>query len=230
MTSLHLFYLALVFVAASCGCYALASLLGGNPVRRRLRSDGDRDADRRRGGDWTEPALAFAKPLARLAQSSKRDDDSIRLQLVRAGLRHPAAPVLFYGLKAGLAIGFALVVLLLISLGGYRPSGFGLLLALLIAATLGFYAPNIALGWLKSRRERELFEAFPDAVDLMIVCVEAGLSLDVAISRAAADMRLRSEAMADELSLVSVELRIGATRERALRNFAHRTGIDEIAG
>jgi tight adherence protein C len=79
------------------------------------------------------------------------------------------------------------------------------------------------------QRQRELQEALPDAVDLMTVCVEAGLGLDAAMNRAAEEMDLRSPTLADELKLVALELRVGSTRETALRNFALRTGVDDVA-
>jgi tight adherence protein C len=73
-----------------------------------------------------------------------------------------------------------------------------------------------------------LFDSFPDALDLMTVCVEAGLGLDSAMARVGAEMRLRSKPLADELHWLSLELRAGRTREQALRNLALRTGVEEI--
>ena len=78
-------------------------------------------------------------------------------------------------------------------------------------------------------RQRELEEALPDAVDVMQICVEAGLGLDAAMNRAGQEVGLRSQALADELKLVALDLRVGSTRERALQNFALRTGVDDIA-
>ena len=72
-------------------------------------------------------------------------------------------------------------------------------------------------------------EALPDALDLMTVCVEAGLGLDAAMSRAASEIGLRSQALADELNLVALELRMGVKREHALRNLALRSGVDDIS-
>jgi tight adherence protein C len=75
-----------------------------------------------------------------------------------------------------------------------------------------------------------VFENLPDAIDLMMVCIEAGLGLDAAIARVAQEMRLKSDLLADELHLVGLELRAGSTRERALRNLALRTGVEEVDG
>ena len=100
---------------------------------------------------------------------------------------------------------------------------------LLTLAALGYYLPNLVLAKMISLRKRELEESMPDAVDLMTVCVEAGLGLDAAMNRAGEEIALRSQVLADELRLVGLEMRVGSTRENALRNFALRTGVDDIA-
>lgn len=95
-------------------------------------------------------------------------------------------------------------------------------------AALGYFLPNIVLERQITYRKREVFENFPDAIDLMTVCVEAGLGLDAAISRVGEEMRLKSLILAGELHLVNLELRAGGARERALRNLALRTGVEEV--
>jgi tight adherence protein C len=102
-------------------------------------------------------------------------------------------------------------------------------LALLVMAAVGYYLPNVLLANLIERRRVQLEDALPDALDMMLVCVEAGLGLDAAMNRAASEIGLRSEAMSDELNLVALELRMGVNREQALRNLALRTGVDDIA-
>ena len=84
--------------------------------------------------------------------------------------------------------------------------------------------------WLSIRsRQREIFENFPDAADLMLVCVEAGLGLDAGLTRVADEIKRKSMALAEELHLTNLEIRAGGTREKALRNLALRTGVEEIA-
>jgi tight adherence protein C len=101
------------------------------------------------------------------------------------------------------------------------------LLLVLAFAAIGYYLPNIVLAQLITHRRRELFENFPDALDLMRICVEAGLGLDAAIARVGEELRRNSEALYDELHLVGLELRAGASRDRALRNLALRMGLEE---
>jgi len=78
------------------------------------------------------------------------------------------------------------------------------------------------------QRQRELFESFPDALDLIRVCVSAGLGLDAAIARVGQELKIKSQALAEEFRLLSLELRAGASRAQALRNLSKRTGVDDI--
>ena len=103
-----------------------------------------------------------------------------------------------------------------------------MLVALLLLAAIGYYLPNAALAHMIARRQRELFEAFPDALDLMRVCIEAGLGMDAAIERVGREMQLESPALSEEFHLVSLELRAGASRTDALRNLALRVAIEDI--
>jgi tight adherence protein C len=88
--------------------------------------------------------------------------------------------------------------------------------------------PNWALNRRVRLRQREIFEAFPDALDLLTICVEAGLGLDAALARVAREIRLTSRELSDELELVTLEMRAGAGKDRALRNLALRTGVEDI--
>ena len=104
----------------------------------------------------------------------------------------------------------------------------GKLALLLSAATLAYYLPNLVLTHLVELRQRQIFENFPDAADLMLVCVESGLGLDAALQRVTDEIRLKSLALAEELQLVTLEIRAGSTRAEALRNLARRTGVEEV--
>jgi len=101
---------------------------------------------------------------------------------------------------------------------------------MLIAASFGYYLPNGILARLVSSRQSELFLVFPDALDLLRVCVEAGLGLDAAVERVGREMQIESKALAQEFSLLGLELRAGATRTNAMRNLALRIGLEDIDG
>ena len=174
----------------------------------------------------------WAEPVARLSGAEDvRDAGRVRARFLQAGWRGRSAPLHFFALKSGLALAGPVLAWLALTAAGpgaARVGTQGWLLAMVGAAAVGLYLPNALLQGRIARRRRELFEAFPDAIDLMIVCMESGLSLDLAIQRAGQEMALRSPALAEELALVGTELRIGATRERALRNLALRTGVPEV--
>jgi tight adherence protein C len=145
-------------------------------------------------------------------------------------VRSPTAPTAFFGTKSALALGLPLLGVAVLSLGGVTLKGQNLLLALLALTALGYYLPNVLLGQAVMRRQRDIFESFPDALDMMTVCVEAGLGTEAAMVRVADDLQIKSPTLAEELRLVNLELRAGADRERALRNLALRTGVEEVDG
>jgi tight adherence protein C len=101
---------------------------------------------------------------------------------------------------------------------------------MVIAAGVGIIAPNGVLSRLMERRLRTLRHAFPDALDLLVVCVESGLGLSAAIQRVADEIVVSHGELARELSLVNAETRAGVDRSVALRNLADRTGLDDIRG
>jgi tight adherence protein C len=146
---------------------------------------------------------------------------------MHAGIRNPDARLLYFGAKTILPLALATVTYA--ALQGANEYGFlTLTLWVLTAALVGCYVPNLAIGLAIRSRQREIFENFPDAADLMLVCVEAGLGLDAGLTRVADEMRRKSMALAEELHLTNLEIRAGGTREKALRNLAMRTGIEEV--
>lgn len=152
----------------------------------------------------------------------------LRTRFMNAGIRDASAPMAYFGAKTLLALSTPIVVYLLVSFSGAKLSLNSLLFFLLLGATVGYYLPTWVLGHLVDKRKREIFETFPDALDLMIVCVEAGLGIEAALNRVATDIEHKSKTLSEELSLVGLELRAGSDRARALRNLAARTGVEEV--
>ena len=97
-----------------------------------------------------------------------------------------------------------------------------------LSALLGFYLPDIWLRQKTDKRKEKILNALPDALDLLVVCVESGMGLDSAIYRVAQEMRLNSPELSDELQLMNLELRAGKSRRDALKNLALRTNLEEI--
>jgi tight adherence protein C len=93
---------------------------------------------------------------------------------------------------------------------------------------LGFYLPDIWLRQKTEKRQEKLLKALPDALDLMVVCVEAGMGLDEAINRVAKESKLQSQELSDEFVFLGLELRAGKERQVALRNLAERTNLEEV--
>jgi tight adherence protein C len=147
---------------------------------------------------------------------------------MNAGIRSPGASRAFFALKSLLAVllplAFVPVRLAWLPSLGLHQTVFAA--ALLSAA--GYCLPNYLLSRRIEARRRQIVENFPDALDLLTISVEAGLGLDAGLYRVASELSLNSPALADELTLVSLELRAGMGRERALRNLATRTGVADI--
>jgi tight adherence protein C len=226
---LGLLFLAVVGVVA-----ALGAIFGGEGrLKERLRTVGGGNAGRVATGgvdrEAESPLQRIAAPVARIALPDTEEEITrFRAKFFHAGIRSRAAPMYFFAIKTALALGMPLLMWLVIQFSSSGMTAQNVLMILIVMAGLGYYLPNMVLGSWVARRQLKIFEAFPDAIDLMVVCIEAGLSLDMAIQRTAKEMELRSAELADELSLVGTELRIGNTRERALRNLASRTGVEEI--
>ena len=234
MSIAQLVFLAGVFVLVVGVVMAAVLLLRPSAAQQRLRGleHGAGDPLAAPAGQrWLQWVADMTKPLSQLAAPEEGfEKSSIKLRFAHAGIRNSTAPSAFFGIKAVLTLALPLLGYLAAALSDSLPKGNNLLMMLLVLAAVGYYVPNIVLGNLVKKRQREIFESFPDALDLMTVCVEAGLGTESALSRVAEDMALKSEALSDELRLVNLELRAGADRERALRNLAIRTGVEEVAG
>jgi tight adherence protein C len=230
----QIFALILIFVAVVAGVLGTAyAIFGGvGRLRNRLRglSDETPISVNKEMGVWQKRALRAAAPIAKLATPESEEDISkLRMRFMHAGYRDSSAPSIYFAAKALLALALPGAMILVSKALSFEFSQQKFLFFLLFLAAIGYYLPSAIVSWQTRIRQRELFEAFPDSIDLMIVCVEAGLALDMAINRSAAEMRLRSPILADELDLVAMDLRVGSTRERALKNFANRTGLEEIS-
>lgn len=202
-------------------------------VERRLDELGDPgalDKTEEAGKPWQAKVAKISAPIAWLSEPKEGwESSNFRVRFMHAGLRGPGWPVIFFGAKTLLTLVLPGLLLLFGSLTNSSTSAQATLVTLLLLAAVGYYLPNVVLMVMIRFRQREVQEALPDAVDLMRVCVEAGLGLDAAMIRASEEMDLRSHELSDELKLVALDLRVGSTRERALQNLALRTGVDDVA-
>lgn len=226
MFLLATFFLAL---ALTFGTYAVYQLFvrDRDPVAIRLRDLRTRALAARPQLDADRPN-PLAGLLASLGGFLPTGDSTEALQsgLVRAGIRHPGAPLVFLGAKVGLAASFA-VGWIGLNFVLARPIG-SIVFSGAIAGLVGFYLPTVWLYLKGERRRTEIQCALPDALDLLVVCVEAGLGLNAAIDRVGREIQLPSPDLSDELLLVGQEIRTGLTRPDALRRLARRTGVDDL--
>jgi len=155
-------------------------------------------------------------------------DEALRRRLAAAGFTASYAPRVYTLVRLALVIGLPVLALILFWIGGSSPGLFKLYLTLMISAAVGLYLPSLLVRAKADRREREIVNAFPDALDLMLVCVEAGLALEAAFDRVGREMSLSHPLLAEQIGIVVLELRAGRSREDALRRMADRSGADEI--
>jgi tight adherence protein C len=146
--------------------------------------------------------------------------------LARAGFSGESASSIYMGIKVGLALGLPILSLPLLLRLHLNPVL--LIIALYLLVLLGYLIPSLALGHLISGRKAQIRESLPDALDLMVVCVEAGQGLNAAIKRVGDDLRFNHPILAQELLKVNLEMNAGQEREQALRNLGERTGVDEV--
>jgi tight adherence protein C len=230
MTSAQLLFLVVVFLVV-CGLAGVGMMLfAPGALQARLGRVKERaDDGQANRSTLTERVARAVRPLTRLSVPEEGWEKSpLRTRFMNAGWRNPSAPALYFASKSVLALilpGLAGIVLALMPT---PMGGTGILFLLLLMAAFGYYLPNMVLSRLVERRKREIFETIPDALDLLTVCVEAGLSLERALVKVASEIHIKSVILAQELQLVLMEMRAGFSKEKALRNFALRTGVDDI--
>jgi tight adherence protein C len=229
MTMQAILFLVVIFFSIASLSAGLVWWLTTSRLRQRLADTIAANSVVERSARWRERLASVIQPLAKLSLPAEGwEGSAIRIAFINAGWRQPSAPTIFFGIKTLLALSFPLITLAL-SGEGLLASGVGRILFVLISASaVGYYLPNLVLRYKISDRQREIFESFPDALDLLIICVESGLGLDQAIAKVAAEIDIKSKVLAQELQLVLMELRSGFSRETALRHLALRTGIEEI--
>jgi len=164
----------------------------------------------------------------KLAPKGEEELSHLRKTFLKAGFRRESAPIVFFGMKALLAVLLALIFFLIKTFFLKTMTSLNVTLFSLIFALIGFYLPNLWLQMRIARRKEQISKGFPDALDLMVVCVEAGTGLDAAINRVGEEMKLSNKVLSDEFKLLSLELRAGKPRKDALRNLALRTDIEDV--
>jgi tight adherence protein C len=177
------------------------------------------------GGRILSSLGAFGK---RLNPEKSVDYSQIRVKFLRAGLRRRDLIYTFWGTRFFLGIllpaSFLVLRVTVFQLISYHST----VAIIMLLALLGFYLPEIWLRVMISRRKEEISRGFADLLDLLVVCVEAGMGLDAAMNRVGQEMKWSNKAWNDELNVYNLELRAGKSRRDALRNLAIRTDIEDV--
>ena len=230
MQAAQLTFLLVVFTIV-CALAGLAmALFAPVALRTRLRRFiGKSEPTQLESNGWVEKVAKVTQPLTKLSIPEEGwEKSALRTRFMNAGWRNPVAPTLFFASKTALALLGPAIIGVLVALSIITLAGSKLLFLLLLTATVGYYLPNMILNRIAGRRKREIFESLPDALDLLTVCVEAGLSLERAFVKVAGEIHIKSVILAQELQIVLMEMRAGFSKEKALRNFALRSGVDDV--
>ncbi|MFM0209117.1 type II secretion system F family protein [Paraburkholderia sediminicola] len=178
---------------------------------------------------WFEKLAEISQPFSKLSVPKEGwEKSTLRLHLMNAGWRSPSAAPIYFAAKTAMAIVLPLLAMLWLVGSSVAATTHERLMFLTALGAIGYYVPNLVLTKRITWRKRVLVEDFPDALDLMTVCVEAGLGLDASLMKVGDEIRMRSPVVASELELMLLEMRSGFSKETALRNFSLRTGVEDI--
>jgi tight adherence protein C len=166
---------------------------------------------------------ALAKPLQ---PKNEQEVGKLKLRLTQAGFRSEAAPSIFLGLKfIGLVAGLFVCGGPMLILNGATQKT---LMYIVVVAGGLFYLPDIVVWWFARSRKQQIFLSLPDALDLLVVCVEAGLGLDQAMRKVSEEMKRTARVICEELSLCNFQLQMGRGRADVLHELGQRTGVDDL--
>ncbi|WP_294122147.1 type II secretion system F family protein [Sphingomonas sp.] len=176
-------------------------------------------------GAWISLVSAIEKAGVPLVDTK---DATLRSRLVAAGYTQDSAPRIYSLIRLMAVLGFPIAAIGFMWAGGSSPSAIKIYLVGMIAALFGLYLPSLWIRAKADRRQQDIINGFPDALDLMLVCVEAGLGMEAAFSRVGMEMTRSHPLLAEQFGSVVLELRAGRSQEDALRRMADRAGADEI--
>lgn len=197
-------------------------------LRKKSRADLARN-----GSLQHKNANQFAKGLVdRLNLQKALADDTLSEKLIRAGLRGHAAQTMFYFYRAALPIAFGVIAFFYVMAFGAQLQIHMKLAAVVGAIALGYYAPNLYLQNRADNRRGKIMDAFPDSLDMMLICVESGMSIEMALQKVGQEIAPASVELAEEFALTTAELSYLPERRMAYENLARRTnhpGVKAVA-
>jgi tight adherence protein C len=169
----------------------------------------------------------MAKSLSSpLMPKTQLEQNALKTKLANAGFRSEAAPIVYSGIRFASLLVFFLVSVLVFVPG--RALNFDTLKWVGLFTGIGFYLPSIVLWWIRRKRQEAIFLGLPDALDLLVVCVESGLGLDAAMRRVCDEMKDHAKVVCEEFSLANFQLQMGRPRREVLHDLGVRTGVDDV--
>ncbi len=235
--SVTVFIPILVFVAIVVGIFAMLSMISNrnkgaaDRFDRVMRSQSHSEIDLSKSQESTdalqglvEKAKALASPMMPQTETEK---DNLKIKLQNAGFRSDTAPMVYSGLRM-----IFLGVFFVLSLALFVPGGSLLskntLMGVVFFTGVGFYLPAVGLWYLRSKRQEAIFLTLPDALDLLVVCVESGLGLDAAMRKVCEEMSDHAKVLCEELALSNFQMQMGRQRRDVLHDLGVRTGVDDV--
>jgi tight adherence protein C len=180
-----------------------------------------------KSGDRLQGMVDTAKALSRpLMPKTELEQSTLKLTLANAGFRSDSAVPVYLGLRFATLLGFLFVsAAIFVPQYGFAFSG---LKWVVILTGVGYYIPQIVLWWIKRSRQQAIFLQLPDALDLLVVCVESGLGLDAAMRKVCDEMKDHARVISDELALCNFQMQVGRPRREVLHDLGVRTGVDDV--
>lgn len=225
----------LVFMAIVVGIWAFLSMLSSRNSKAvdrldrmsRSASHADLDAGRVEKQEKYQGLVDTAKALSSpMMPQTELEQSALRLKLANAGFRSESAPVVYSGLRMA-SLGVFFVISCLMALPGQELT-LKTLQTIVIFTGLGFYLPAMLLWYLRTKRQKEIFLSLPDALDLLVVCVESGLGLDAGLRKVCDEMGNHAKVICEEFSLCNFQLQMGRPRREVLHDLGVRTGVDDV--
>jgi tight adherence protein C len=182
---------------------------------------------RRKRQEQTERLKAVLESFGETLQQRSGSQTEMRLKLIQAGYPTPSAVPIYLATRALLPAALAGGALVMLPMLGF--SAITAMLGVVYFGAMGYVVPTIHVGMRAKKRQKEMQKALPDALDMLVVSVEAGLGLNQALVRVAEEIDRLSPVLSEQMSLVNYEIRAGTPRDEALRNWSDRTGLPDIA-
>ena len=227
--------LAVAFLAYALLVLGLVKLFHQRQINRRLQQTHSAQSTAtvreplqgQQEGGWQRLLVSMSKLSL---PEGDWQNSQLRLKFIRAGFRGPTAGQTYFSIKTILTLILPLLVTLLIGVLSPATTYPRLALSAVSLAGIGYYLPDIYLGWMTRRRSDEMRDTLPDLIDLLVICTEAGLGMDGAINRVSLEIARSSKILAEEFNLAALEIRAGSGRSTALKNLALRINLEDLDG